>query len=264
MASSNKPLQVLVTRPAGQAEKLMAGVEALGGVATHCPLIAIEALNENRDKAINLQLKQRMMALDKYRHIIFISTNAVRFGLAEIERYWPQYPVDLHWHGIGAATVQAMIAYDLPVSEATVTMNTESLLDSPLLKTVNNDKVLIVRGVGGRPQLAETLKQRGAQLDYAECYHRRLPAYPSQALNDIFIRHDYDALCVSSGESLKNLCKLLTKAGADSVKSVALIVPGQRVATLAQQNGFKVIKIADNASDSSMLAALKQLASLSN
>ena len=38
--------RVLVTRPEGQATALMDGVRALGGDATHIPLLAIEATVE--------------------------------------------------------------------------------------------------------------------------------------------------------------------------------------------------------------------------
>jgi len=39
-----------------------------------------------------------------------------------------------------------------------------------------------------------------------------------------------------------------------------IIVPGERVATLAKQKGFSLVTIAENASDESMLYCLKKLA----
>lgn len=253
--------RVLVTRPTGQAQPLMAAIEQQGGTAFHFPLLAITALHDDNQ----LQAcKQRLMALDLYQHVIFVSTNAVRFGMEWIDAYWPQLPVGIHWHGIGSSTCQAMAQADLPIQSdfnAAHPMNSEALLASPALQSLGSQKmgsqkVLIVRGVGGREHLQSQLIARGAQVDIAECYQRSTPTGTGAELLELINAQLIGTICINSGDSLNNLCALLDEQRLNSLKSIRLIVPSQRVAELAAEKGFGHVKIANNASDSAVLAAL--------
>ncbi|WP_101758477.1 uroporphyrinogen-III synthase [Oceanicoccus sp. KOV_DT_Chl] len=103
-------LNILVTRPQGQAEKLLAGINAVGGHGIHYPVLEINALDTVEDAASYQRCKQLIMNLDQYQHIIFISTNAVSFGMDWINQYWPQLPVAIQWYGIGSSTVAGLLA----------------------------------------------------------------------------------------------------------------------------------------------------------
>ncbi len=48
--------------------------------------------------------RQLVLELDQFRHVIFISGNAVRFGMAWIESCWPQLPAGPDWYAVGEAT----------------------------------------------------------------------------------------------------------------------------------------------------------------
>ena len=77
---------VLITRPAGQADSLCSALQARG-FDTHqqpflelCPLPALAPAD-----------RQQLYNLDQFGHIIFISGNAVRFGMEEIESHCRSY-----------------------------------------------------------------------------------------------------------------------------------------------------------------------------
>ncbi len=269
-SSSKKPLaalNILVTRPAGQAGPLMAAIRAEGGQAFHYPVLTITELDPATDGQRRQQCKQLILDLDQFQHIIFISANAVAFGMAWIHQYWPQLPIGIHWYGIGRKTSQQLANHGVEVATlvddgpATTelksnAMNSEALLQHPLLQALSGQKVLIMRGVGGREFLSEQLSARGAAVSYAECYRRACVERPEAELRELLTEHDIDISCVNSAESLSNLLTLAGDRGLADLQSRVLLVPGERVATIARETGFQQLQVADNASDSAMLAAL--------
>ena len=92
----NKPT-VLVTRPAGQASGLCSALEQLGYDAFSQPMLELVALEQPIDGQ-----QQHISGLDQYQHIIFISGNAVHFGMAWIGPSWPSLPAGPRWHRCGS------------------------------------------------------------------------------------------------------------------------------------------------------------------
>ena len=251
---------ILVTRPEGQADGLLAAIEAAGYRAYHYPVMAIQELEDAQHQQA---CKQQILALDEYQQVIFVSTNAVRFGMAWIDQYWPQLPLGIAWYGIGSATVQALQDADVPVDvpvnsvAADSPMNSEALLQHPQLQQLADQRVLIVRGVGGRDYLQQQLEQRGASVSYAECYQRAVNSRPVGEVAGLIERQQLALICVNSNESLDCLCQL---AGSKALlQDRQLVVPGPRVAAYARQQGFVHVAEARNASDNAMLATCQEL-----
>ncbi|ARN74152.1 uroporphyrinogen-III synthase [Oceanicoccus sagamiensis] len=255
---SLQPLSVLVTRPQGQAAPLMAAIEHAGGDVWHYAVMAIAELTTDEQRQ---QCKQTIMALDEYQHIIFISGNAVHFGMEWINHYWPQLPLGINWYGIGKKTVAQLIEQGVPCvdSGSSGAMNSEALLQHNNLQQLAQQKVLIVRGVGGRDYLAEQLSQRGAKVSYAECYKRLLPALPKGELTAMIAHNAVNTVCLNSGESVNNFYQLLGDDRAPWLDQLTIVVPGDRVSAIASELGFAQVVTAENASDESMLEALKRL-----
>jgi len=247
---------ILVTRPAGQADDLIASIAAAGGLAIHCPVIEIVALADSDNKH-KQQCKQQFMELDRFQHVIFISTNAVKFGLQWIDQYWPQLPIDIHWHGIGRSTTELLRDEGIPVNDkdAFGAMNSEALLLQPDLQQLSDQKVLIVRGVGGRDHLQQVLQQRQARVEYAECYRREI-AQPSTDLAQQILRNGINTVCLNSGESVENFCQLAGSHQSPLIRGLLVVVPGDRVAEIARGKGFERVICADNASNQAMIAAI--------
>ncbi len=246
--------RVLVTRPAGEAcDTLCAAIRAAGHEVYSQALLELTALPQ-----LLAAQRQLLLHLDMYQHVIFISANAVRFGMALIDDYWPQLPVRLNWYAIGAATAAVLERFGIAAITPGSAMSSEGLLAVPALQNVREQRVLIVKGEGGRDTLATELTRRGAAVDELACYRRGLPAMPAGELAANLARWGIDVIMLSSGEGLSNLQVLLSPTETTKLKHIGVIVPSQRVARMACEAGFDRIVTAENASDMAMLRALQE------
>ncbi|MFT5720454.1 MAG: uroporphyrinogen-III synthase [Motiliproteus sp.] len=251
--------RVLVTRPALQANALCAALAARGAQAIRFPTLSIRPSDEN-DPGYQ-QLKTCFLDLDRYSVVIFISANAAQIGFNWIDQYWPQLPTPILWLAVGTATGRTLEQLGLPATLAEGTMDSEALLALPQLQRFDSSRILICRGQAGRERLRQDLQQRGATVDYAELYHREIPVYSQAEIESIIYKSAASAILVSSGEVLTNLIKLTRrpKSAISTLSDTPLVVPSQRVATLARQHHFNHIEVAANATDTAMIAALEAL-----
>lgn len=246
-------LRVLVTRPAHQAEGLVAALREQGAEPVPFPLLEIAPIDETETSAYN-QIKARILDLDLYAGVIFISPNAARIGEQWIDTYWPQLPEGINWLAIGAGTAATLTALGIPAYHVAGGFDSEALLADPLLSNIDEKRFLILRGEGGRELLAETLKSRGADVDYADLYRRVCPRYNQAQIKSTIYAQRLSVILITSGMALDNLLEL---AGAEpDLLETALIVPSRRIADLARARGFKRIRIADGPDDSSMIRAI--------
>ena len=244
---------MLVTRPAGQAAALCDLVSAAGYSAHSQPLLELEVLPE-----LPPQQRQLLLDLDRYQHVIFVSTNAVRFGMDCIEDYWPQLPAGVTWYAIGEVTAALLRDYGVAAVTPGTDMTSEGLLAVPQLRAVQGQRVLIVKGEGGRATLGEELVGRGARVDELVCYRRRCPDLPPGELAARLNEWCIDLIMISSGEGLANLQILLSAQETTKFRHIGLIVPSRRIACLAIKAGFDQVVTAENASDVAMLHALEE------
>lgn len=244
---------VLVTRPEGQAAELVAAVAAAGYPVHSQPLLELQAL-----RGLSSVQRQLVMDLDRYRHVIFISGNAVRHGMGYIENYWPQLPVGLCWYAIGKATAALLRQHGVPAVTPAGDMTSEALLAEPDLKAVDGERVLIIKGEGGRATLREELERRGAQVDELACYRRACPDLADGELSRRLSRWGIRLILISSGEGLANMLALLSPEETTKFTGITLIVPSERVARMAREAGFDRVVTAENASDDAMMRALEE------
>lgn len=249
-------LHVLVTRPAPQQEPLVAAIEAAAGHVLHRPLLEIRPLPEGPGAAT---LKSRILELDRYQILIFVSLNAVHYGVARIEDLWPQFPTGIQLAAIGPTTAASLESLlQVPVLQASAGVTSEDLLSLPELTAVSDKRIGIVRGHGGRELLADTLRQRGAEVDYLEVYERHLVSYPGAEFYAELQEHRINVLTVSSGESLAQLVAILGDNKAE-MTLVPLLVPSGRVAQQAMDYGFRRVIDTGGVDVESTLAALEML-----
>jgi uroporphyrinogen-III synthase len=191
---------IILTRPLQQAQALARAIEAIGGRAIIFP--ALEIIPTKPDPADQAKIDAADMA-------IFISANAVEYGLQ-----YAVVPRETLVAAIGAATAAALnqAGYQnviVPPQGA----DSEALLAAPALHDVAGKHIAIFRGVGGRETLRDTLRQRGAKVEYIECYTRRRPDVAPDVISRLLARDDISAIQALSRETLENFCTMIGDKG---------------------------------------------------
>ncbi len=242
---------VLVTRPAHQAGPLCDRISSAGGRPIRFPLIAI------RDLSTTPEVEARLTALETYHIAVFISPNAVAIGLAAITRLGgPPPALKLAAVGQGSARALERVLGTPPDIVPKDRFDSEGLLMLPAMQTVEGQRILILRGEGGRELLAETLRRRGATVDYVELYRRERPP-PDSAERDW--QSKTDIITITSGEALHNLIALTSPQARSALLDMPLVVVSERIAALARDLGFRrPAIITDQAGDEAILQALAQ------
>ncbi len=248
-AHNLRGMGVLVTRPAGQAEPLCRFIEAYGGNAVRFPVIEILDLPEAS------QLEAVYEQLQKVDLAIFISANAVRNTADRIlkGRAWPSH---VQVSAVGPSTIKELKKFGLPVHfYPQQKFNSEGLLELVELQQVRNKKIVIFRGKGGRDLLGETLRERGAELEYVEVYRRAIANSDANKLINHFESGKIDVITLSSLESLGNLIQLAGVPAHPWLCKTPMVVINNKMAELVRELGSEPIQ-AHNATDEAIMEAL--------
>jgi uroporphyrinogen-III synthase len=242
---------VLVTRPSHQAGGLCRLIEQHGGSAYRFPVLEIG------DPVDSRPLQAVAERLEDYDWAVFISANAVDRALGSILalRDWP---AATRIAVIGRRSAQSLRNYGLSADlYPSDRFDSEALLALPPMQQVAGQRVVIFRGDGGREYLAETLRERGAVVDYIEAYRRVRPHTDAAPLLARWRAGDIDIVVVNSGESLRNLVALIGEPGLALLRETPLLVVSERMLAVVQQFGIEAHPVvAENATDAAVLQAL--------
>lgn len=242
-------IDVLVTRPAHQADELCALIEAAGGRAVRFPTLAIGAVPDTG------VARAALATLAHFDLVLFVSANAVDQAVAL--RPAASWPAGLRCAALGAGTARALARHGLPAHLlAPPPHDSEALLAMPQLRELTGQRILIIRGAGGRELLGETLRARGAQVDYAEVYQRARPDSDTRDILAAWARGAIDVMTVTSGEALCNLVAMLGESGREPLLRTPLVVVSGRMVQQALALGFASPLLAEAASDAALMAAL--------
>ncbi len=235
-----KGLKVLITRPAHQAAATCDLIEQHGGIAHQFPVLEISATQNLKE--VNTVISH----LDDFDIAIFISPNAVTYACKLID-HPPKAFHSIKLAAVGKGTQNALLQCGLttdilPADE----YHSEALLAMPALHAVTGKKIIIFRGERGRTLIADTLRQRGALVKYAEVYRRKQPQGNTHCLLNLKI----DMIVVTSNESLHNIFNMTIETDKKWLLNMPLVVFSHRTAKLAQSLGFihpaRITKVASN------------------
>ena len=209
---------VLVTRPAHQAAGLASAIEEVGGTAIRFPTLQIVG----HDAAI---VRAAAQLLPRPDIVIFVSSNAVRFGV--------HVAGTARIAAIGDATAAAVRAagrsVDIMASDG---FDSEHLLATTELANVSGKNITIIRGQGGRELLADTLRERDAQISCLSVYERGMAAHTEHEIATLVRQWqagEIDVVTAMSVASFLNLVALLPESALYLLARTRLVTPAARV-----------------------------------
>lgn len=234
-------LNIVVTRPREQAAELAQRIERLGGKPLLFPLLEITPATDQA------ALREQLSHLADFDLAVFISPNAVKYGMAALGTL----PRDMRIATVGQGSAHALRELGVTgIIAPTGRFDSETLLALPQLQNVSGWRVAILRGDGGRELLGDTLKARGATVEYITCYQRSKPRFDAASL----LAAAPDAITVTSSEALGHLWDMLEEPARTRLAATPLFVPHERIASLARQQGWQHVAVTASGDDGVMAA----------
>jgi len=240
-------LSVVVTRPAHSSHNICHQLASAGASPIAFPCLEIKT---NPDAHLDSYAQQ----LERSDILIFTSKNAVNHAfhnISNLTEICAQKPCIL---AVGEATARALNLHGVEqVMAPKHSTDSEALLKLEALQQVKKNMILIIKGVGGRELLYDTLMARGAIVHNMEIYQRDLPSRVDLAP----LRNKIDLILFTSSESVDNFLTLTTDCLQQSLLACQTIVGHPRIAAKVSSLGFKKMPIiATTPSDADMLAAI--------
>lgn len=244
-------LKVMITRPEHQAGELQQRVTEAGGIPYMYPLLSIQP-------AAGLQsLASILNHLDHFHLAIFVSPNAVTFGMELIHAHGG-LPLDMRTATVGQSSAQVfrqLSGFDVDHCPETE-FSSEGLLALPALQQVRGQRILIFRGQSGREKLADSLRQRGADVHYMPVYQRLPAKCDAGQLGGAIQQRKIDIISLTSREALNHLFSLVE---AELLTAMPFVVINERLARHLREQGVRgEILVSPQASDAGILETLRQ------
>lgn len=240
---------ILVTRPAEQAARLSQLIRDAGGEPFVFPAIEI------RPPADPAPVKAILERLQEFDLAIFVSPTAVARAFEYLgHRRWPG---GLQAAAVGQGSARALHAHGLneviaPESQS----DSEALLALPAMQAVAGKRIVIFRGEGGRELMSRTLAERGALVEFAECYRRAKPDADITPLLAQQQRQKFSAIVLTSRESLANFREMAGEAW-EAFKAIPAFVPHERIAQTAREMGMNAVHVTSGGDAGTVQAMIK-------
>ncbi len=232
-----KNLNVLVTRPQPHSEDLCHLIANKGGKAFALPLVRIEPINLHSHETLTI---------NNYDKIIFVSRPA-----AELGADWATGK-SVSVYAVGAGTAKVLESKGI-YSNMGKTPDSEGLLDLIALQQIDGQRILIIRGKGGRKLLKQTLTSRGGCVDELALYQRLCINYSKGHINKLVESQQINVIVTTSAGILNNLLQQVDLA---LLKKVTLVVPSERILSIAKEQGFFRVVCATGADNDAILRSL--------
>lgn len=243
-------MNVLLTRPLAQVKTLESLVNNSGHQSLLFPTLEVQAVDA---------ISQR----DQYDAVIFISANAVEYGMKILDEisYSKIFTV-------GVATAKKLNSYGVAVNDFPKHKpSSEALLALDSVAKLQKKNILIFRGKGGRETLRIGLEKTDNNVEYAEVYDRIICAITPRHKKSLqeFLAIDQGIISVTSNENLDGLIALASQLeGLEQLKTYPLVVLSKRIQDYALSLGFLRVLITADISDQAIVTVLMDMDTLDN
>lgn len=238
---------ILITRPEGKGAALAEQLEQAGYQASLFPVLNINYLTPS-----STQLSPLINA-DK---IIFISQDAVK-ALAQLK---PDINIKAQFYAVGQQTADTI--YELfGVRAATPKQfDSEGVLALKSLAQVDGSNIVLVKGQGGRPDIAKVLKERGAFLNNCVVYEREPVPDLTSNWTDHWKSSNVHGIVITSNAAVDAMFTPLAAQQLQWLQQCHFYVASERIAAYLQQQHVSLanIHIAAGASDNAMFTCINQ------
>lgn len=238
---------ILITRPEGKGVALAEQLEQAGYQASFFPVLNINYLTPS-----STQLSPLINA-DK---IIFISQDAVK-ALAQLK---PDINIKAQFYAVGQQTADTI--YELfGVRAATPKQfDSEGVLALKSLAQVDGSNIVLVKGQGGRPDIAKVLKERGAFLNNCVVYEREPVPDLTNDWTDHWKSSNVHGIVITSNAAVDAMFTPLAAQQLQWLQQCHFYVASERIAAYLQQQHVSLanIHIAAGASDNAMFTCINQ------
>lgn len=244
-------VRILVTRPGGPAESLVARLRGLGASAVALPSIRIEP----RQHLPRLDAALRALAM--YDWVIFTSARGVELTLERMGRLG--LPTEsmgrVRLGAIGPATAAALAKHGLQATLTPPRFIAESLVEA--MGEVARMRILLPRAEGARRVLPDMLEQRGARVEEIPMY-RAVTAEP-QAGALSWLEAGVDVVTFTSPSTVNGFRQILTGSGPAGPRLAGEPVYaciGPITAEAARRAGFPPTIVAEEHSSEGLVQAV--------
>lgn len=231
--NSLQGLRVLNTRPVKQAEDLTQAIQAAGGISIALPALSIEATPNDWLTA--------MPPLVSSHQAIFISANAVDYFFDLLKTASITWPTHIRVTAIGKATAAALAKQGITVHHIPIVADSEHLLTLDSLQAIENQTILLIKGCGGRPVIAEGLLARGANLIPLTVYNRVHPEEKPEFTSSVWQDDVVDIILITSQQVMQHLFTLFAEDAREWLINKPCLVISARLAEMATSLGIKTI-----------------------
>ncbi|HCP98294.1 MAG TPA: uroporphyrinogen-III synthase, partial [Pseudoalteromonas sp.] len=188
--------------------------------------------------------------------IIFVSQDAVH----ALNALKPAINTKAQFYGVGQQTADTI--YEVFGVRAALPKqhDSEGLLALKSLADVDGSNIVLVKGIGGRPEIAKTLKQRGAYLNNCVVYQRE-PVEPSSAnWIDHWQSLNVHGIVITSNAAVDAIFNTITPAQLTWLQQCEFYVASERIGAYLQQQKINSTHIhtAAGASDHAMFTCINQ------
>lgn len=245
---------ILILRPEAQAaelQQLLRQSAATHGYEMQCSSASMLEIKGYDDPSRSLADTLRT----DWDGAMMVSVNAAHYFAEQAQAWAPNEAMPrCRWYAVGPVSAQAIArVVKRPVTCPWREHNSDALLALPELQLVQGQRWLLVRGRGGRELFADTLRARGAEVQYLEVYER-LTKPPSVEQLQTWQRC-VNTIMVSSAEQLGAFLAAVPSAGLEWLANCTWIVASHRLQQLLPAGLGKHVMIADSAASFAMVEA---------